>query len=80
MRATKDINVPGDGAGDGRRVIGIRLDIEAFPQFQVRAGEEGHVTFGTGSGQTTAVVFPDAADRAASQCNDFNGNVVLPAI
>lgn len=42
-------------------------------------GNQGHVTFGTGSGQTVQVVFPSAADRAASQCNDFNGNVVLPA-
>ncbi len=41
-------------------------------------GNQGHVSFGTGSGQTLQVVFPSQADREASQCNDFNGNVVLP--
>ncbi len=29
------------------------------------------------SGQVPEDIFPSAADRAASQCNDFNGNVVL---
>ena len=41
-------------------------------------GNEGHVAFGTGRGQTIEVVFPSQADRLAWQCNDFNGNPVLP--
>ncbi len=41
-------------------------------------GDQGHVIFGTGSGQTIEVVFPSDADRVASQCNDFDGNPVLP--
>lgn len=44
-------------------------------------GDRGHVaSFGTGSGQTIQDVFPSQADREASQCNDFNGNVVLPVV
>ena len=39
---------------------------------------QGHVSFGTGFGQTIKVVFSSQADREGSQCNDFNGNVVLP--
>ena len=41
-------------------------------------GNQGHVTFDTGAGQTIVDVFPNAGNRAASQCNDFNGFVVLP--
>ncbi len=41
-------------------------------------GDQGHVSFGTGSGQTIQDVFPSQANRETSQCNDFNGNVVLP--
>jgi hypothetical protein len=41
-------------------------------------GDQGHVNFGTGSGQTIEVVFPSQINRENSQCNDFNGNVVLP--
>ena len=41
-------------------------------------GNRGRVSFSTGSGQTIQVVFPSDADRLASQCNDFNGNPVLP--
>ena len=45
------------------------------------SGNAGHVNFATGSApndQTIQDVFPSAADRVASQCNDFNGNPVLP--
>ncbi len=40
-------------------------------------GDQGHVSFST-FGQTIQDVFPSQANREASQCNDFNGNVVLP--
>ncbi len=41
-------------------------------------GDQGHVSFSTGSGQTIQDVFPSQANRDNSQCNDFNGNPVLP--
>ena len=41
-------------------------------------GNQGHVSFDTRFGQTIEVVFPSEANRLASQCNDFNGNPVLP--
>ncbi len=50
---------------------------ESIAAWHQRPGLES-VGFGTGSGQTIQDVFPSAADRAASQCNDFNGNAVLP--
>ena len=43
------------------------------------SGDGGHVQVGGGSSQTIQDIFPLPADRLASQCNDFNGNVVLPA-
>ena len=41
-------------------------------------GNQGRVSFSTGSGQTIQDVFPSQFNRENSQCNDFNGNVVLP--
>ena len=39
-------------------------------------GNEGHVRlFG---GQVPEDIFPSQFDRENSQCNDYNGNVVLP--
>ena len=41
-------------------------------------GNRGRVSFSTGFGQTIQDVFPSQFNRENSQCNDFNGNVVLP--
>ena len=40
-------------------------------------GKQGAIS--VGGGQTIEDIFPNPDDRANSQCNTFNGNLVLPA-
>ncbi len=63
------------------RLFTLKGEIEDLGSVTVngtlRCNDNGsHV--GLFSGQEPEDIFPSAADRVASQCNDFNGNPVLP--
>ena len=76
IRVFSDAIVEFGGLFTARNGVGNQGSVTVNGELQC-FGNQGQVSFG---GVVLQVLFPSAADRAASQCNDFNGNVVFPTI
>ncbi len=79
VRSGAHVQFPGPFLARNPVVAGLRQGSVTVNGRLLCFGDQSRVSFGTGFGQTIQDVFPSQANREASQCNDFNGNVVLPA-